>query len=102
MEEFREFMGEGGFVDLDNTGLFYTWANNHLDRTFMEQRLDRAMVDLEFLGAWDRIAVHAGARVDSDHSPLFVSCMEPEVYQGGFPFRFQNMWIRHEGFLGSC
>ncbi|GFZ09693.1 hypothetical protein Acr_21g0002920 [Actinidia rufa] len=79
--------------DLRSTGAFFTWTNNSV-----WCKLDRVMVNNE----WTQRGMLAQAQYDppgklSDHSPCSVSFME-EDNRGPIPFKFFNMWVKHDNF----
>lgn len=54
----------------------------------VESRIDRALVDQIFMGAWDSVTALLLPR----HSPLVVKCVR-DSFTGPRPFHFLNMWI---------
>ncbi|GFS30621.1 hypothetical protein Acr_00g0012980 [Actinidia rufa] len=96
MYEIRDFKNccyDLGISDLRSTGLFLTWTNSSV-----WCKLDRAMVNIK----WIQEGHIAQANYDppgklSDHSPCTVS-MLGENDQGNCPFKFFNMWTKHEKF----
>ncbi|XP_027072036.2 uncharacterized protein [Coffea arabica] len=94
----------GDFNDLDLTdvgfsGNQFTWCNNRQGRARVWKRLDRVLVDRDWLGSGVVPSVHHLARTASDHSPLLVSYL---ISSSSSPrsFRFQDVWLRHASFKG--
>ncbi|PSR91221.1 Endonuclease/exonuclease/phosphatase protein [Actinidia chinensis var. chinensis] len=93
IREFKECCYDLGLSDLRSTGAFFTWTNNSV-----WCKLDRVMVNNE----WTQRGMLAQAQYDppgklSDHSPCLVSFME-EDNRGPVPFKFFNMWVKHDNF----
>ncbi|GFY91271.1 hypothetical protein Acr_07g0014670 [Actinidia rufa] len=91
--EFKDCCYDLGLSDLRSSGMFHTWSNNKI-----WCKLDRAMVNT----AWTQKGLSGQAHFDtpgihSDHSPCTISVMG-ENDRGPNPFKFFNMWTRHEDF----
>jgi hypothetical protein len=95
MHEFNDFISECGLLDIPLEGGLFTWSNNR-DVPAMS-RIDRFL----FSPAW---ADHFGLvnqqhlpRLLSDHFPIRLDC--GRIVGGKSPFRFENMWLKVEGFV---
>jgi len=78
-------------------GSKYTWWNGHIEEGCILKRLDRILVNNEFLAIFPSTEVHHFIRQGTDHSPLHVVCKteeEPTIK----PFRFLNFWTKHQHF----
>ncbi|XP_042000001.1 uncharacterized protein LOC121749501 [Salvia splendens] len=71
----------------------YTWAKNGL-----LLRLDRVRVSEMVAPLFDAVRVTNLPRVASDQGQVLVRGKLPTIQEGGRAFRFQNMWVKHEGF----
>ncbi|XP_057730273.1 uncharacterized protein LOC130945580 [Arachis stenosperma] len=60
-------------------------------------RIDRALVSLEWLEAFPETRLRGGPRELSDHCPIIVE--EKRLRDGPRPFRSLDYWFTHEGFL---
>ncbi|GFY81235.1 hypothetical protein Acr_01g0010440 [Actinidia rufa] len=83
-----------GLSDLRSSGTYFTWSNNTV-----WCKLDRAMVN----SRWTQEGILAQANFDlpgkfSDHSPCIVTLLG-ENDRGPSPFKFFNMWAKHDNFL---
>ncbi|PSS19303.1 Endonuclease, partial [Actinidia chinensis var. chinensis] len=92
--EFKECCYDIGISDIRSAGVFHTWTNN---KTWC--KLDRAMINR----SWIQRGFSAQANFDlpgilSDHSPCTISILGDND-RGACPFKFFNMWTRHENFL---
>lgn len=72
---------------------FFTWTNN---RTW--ERLDRILYTSSWLDLFDHTSVVHQLRSCSDHRLLEVT-LSQSSRKGPSPFRFQNCWAQHPGFL---
>lgn len=81
-------------IDPGFDGPRYTWEKNNLF-----ERLDRMLVNEAWTTTFATTRVTHLPRICSDHGPLLMRCsLTDEPRRGGSPFRFQNMWTRHQGF----
>ncbi|XP_042023084.1 uncharacterized protein LOC121770420 [Salvia splendens] len=74
-------------------GADFTWAKNGLF-----ERLDRLFVNEVWSNAFEATRLSNLPRISSDHGPILARCTIPRPPTRGSAFRFQNMWVRHEGF----
>lgn len=104
MAGFREAVAECKLNDLGYTGLPYTWDNRQEGDRNVKVRLDRALGDDKFMDSLGATSVHHVQLAESDHCALLVKvkAWEEAANQGGGkvkPFRYENMWQRHEGYM---
>ncbi|XP_026459483.1 uncharacterized protein LOC113360158 [Papaver somniferum] len=84
--------------DLAYSGCFHTWKNGHTDDNRILSKLDRAMVNMEWVTRFsDSKAVFLEAGI-SDHSSMVVSIFEDRVH-GPPPFKFYNFMTEEPDFL---
>ncbi|XP_042032303.1 uncharacterized protein LOC121779013 [Salvia splendens] len=93
MVDFAEAIEDCRVLDPGFDGSSFTLAKNGLF-----ERLDRILVNEPWAQLFEATRVTKLPRVSSDHGPVLARCKTPCTYSGGRPFRFQNMWTRHEGF----
>ena len=95
MREFLGFIEEFEFVDPPLGGGTFTWSGG--ERGSLNARLDRFL----FSGDWEERVSGAMQfllpRPVSDHWPIMFDC--GGMRTGKNPFRFENMWLRVEGFM---
>ncbi|KAK6143045.1 hypothetical protein DH2020_023393 [Rehmannia glutinosa] len=92
IKDFEECCFELGISDLQFTGLFYTWTN-----MTVWSKLDRAMVDHNWILAGFNSRVEFLPSGSSDHSPCVVSLFDTHS-SGKTPWRFFNMLVEHHDF----
>ncbi|XP_042041283.1 uncharacterized protein LOC121786721 [Salvia splendens] len=63
------------------------------------ERLDRVLVSEAWTRVFEATRVTNLPRIALDHGPVLARCKTPNTTNGGKAFRFQNMWIRHGGFM---
>ena len=70
MQLFREVVDECGFIDLGFVGSQFTWQKHFTDGHSIWERLDRALVNNEWMLRFVDSRVHHLSVISSDHSPL--------------------------------
>ena len=70
MQLFREAVDECGFIDLGFVGSQFTWQKHFTDGHSIWERLDRALVNNEWMLRFVDSRVHHLSVIFSDHSPL--------------------------------
>ncbi|RVW24957.1 Transposon TX1 uncharacterized 149 kDa protein [Vitis vinifera] len=95
MRDFSGFIEEFELVDPPLGGGTFTWSGG--EGGSLKARLDRFL----FSGDWEERMVGAMQvllpRPVSDHWPILLDC--GGMRTGKSPFRFENMWLRVEGFM---
>lgn len=79
MECFRVALDECELSDLEYIGSKYTWSNNREGGAFTKERLDRAMGNGEWPLQFTNSEVLVLPALNSDHSPLLISCDNEEA-----------------------
>jgi hypothetical protein len=90
MMEFSKFIFEQGLMDLPLAGGSFTWLISHDPPLW--SRIDRFLVSSE-LETW----FPGIPRLCSDHFPILLDT--GNVSWGRRPFKFENMWLKAEGFV---
>lgn len=83
-------LSDGGF-----NGSRFTWSNNRLGRGKILERLDRALLNCQWIDIFLTSVIHLH-RACSDHSPVIISFGPTESM--GSSFRFLNVCARHHSF----
>ncbi|XP_042009088.1 uncharacterized protein LOC121757638 [Salvia splendens] len=94
MVDFAEAIEDCRLMDPGFDGADFTWAKNGLF-----EQLDRVLVNEAWTRVFEATWVTNLPRIASDHGLVLARCKMPNIAIGGKAFRFQNMWIRYEGFL---
>jgi exonuclease III len=95
MMGFSDFITEMGLLDIPLQGGRFTWSNNRAHMS--SSRIDRFLISADWDGHFPKISQKRLPRVLSDHFPVLLDC---GFFQGGAkPFRFENMWLKADGFV---
>lgn len=97
-EDFEFCANSCGLIDIKFKGSPFTWWNGRADAKCIFKRLDRLLINHEFLGAVGKAELEHLARTGSDHALLLLSCSGLEE-KPNRPFRFLKMWLDTEGFM---
>ncbi|KAL0286791.1 UNVERIFIED_CONTAM: hypothetical protein Sradi_7139300 [Sesamum radiatum] len=97
MSEFRDCITTAALVHLPFTGCQYSWHNCSQGSRSQWKRLDRVLVNEEWLVRWPRSQYICALPSTFDHSPLILSGYDRVREQG--IFRFDNFLAKLPGFL---
>lgn len=98
MGDFNNMIAATGLVDVGFVGNRFTWSNNKMILAYVAVRLDRALINPQWVMQFKDATLHILARHSSDHSPILLSAGSspaPKI----IPFKFEEMWIQHLSFM---
>ncbi|XP_073367971.1 uncharacterized protein [Aegilops tauschii subsp. strangulata] len=100
MQAFNECLSDCGLADLGFSGYQYTWDNRQENGDNIQVRLDRATCTCDFTGLFPGTEVENIVTEESDHMALVVRVRDlvTEKPRGDRPFRFEEMWLRHDDY----
>jgi hypothetical protein len=100
MEDFQRVLEDARLHDIGSQGPKYTWNNGRTGRDFTVERLDRAMVNMEWRNNWRHAGVEVLMCCSSDHLPLLLSLQKKEAHsrKKWRPFRFEAGWSKRGDF----
>ncbi|XP_030970526.1 uncharacterized protein LOC115990899 [Quercus lobata] len=95
MREFSEFISEQGLIDIPLEGGTFTWSNSR--EVASKARLDRFLFSQDWEDKFPTVCQRRMSRLLSDHFPIVLE--GGSFHRGRRPFRFENMWLKDEGFV---
>ena len=95
MMDFSDFIEESHLMDLPLGGGQYTWSSGS-DHPSMS-RLDRFLVSTDWEDFYPDVSQKLMPQPLSDHYPILLEV--GSMLRGKIPFRFENMWLKTEGFM---
>ncbi|XP_074314072.1 uncharacterized protein LOC141649277 [Silene latifolia] len=98
IDEFNDAISASGLDELTTHGCTYTWTNkqDESDRKWM--KLDRALVNLDWIQRFPDSYADALVAGVSDHSPLVITVQTNDV-QRPKQFRYLNCWGQDPSFV---
>ncbi|XP_060190580.1 uncharacterized protein LOC132619813 [Lycium barbarum] len=99
-EDFAFCINSCELQEVNFKGSPFTWWNGRADNECIFERLERMLINSQFLNWFGHIEVEHLARIGSDHAPLL--CSYGEV-ANNIPrlFKFHNFLTDHESFLDT-
>ncbi|XP_048496424.1 uncharacterized protein LOC125495680 [Beta vulgaris subsp. vulgaris] len=97
--DFSNFMVDNCLSEAPTSGNFYSWSNKGHGANRISSRIDKAIVNVEWVSKYSDVVVKYLNAGVSDHSPLLFSLAEAHHEGGGRPFRFLNHLADQTGFL---
>ena len=94
MRRFSEVIDELELRDLPLQGGPFTWSGGLNSQTM--SRIDRFLVTEDWESYFNGVVQCTLSRPVSDHFPILLD--GGGVRRGHVPFRFENMWLKEEGF----
>ena len=94
MMEFHDFINYAALVDLPLRGGEHTWSRSGGEA--VRSRFDRFLVSLDWEEHYPEAIQSRLPRPVSDHFPISIERAKME--RGKIPFKFENMWLKVEGF----
>ena len=94
MRRFTEVVNELGLRDLPLQGGPFTWRGGNGNQCM--SRLDRFLVLGDWESQFSNVNQRTLPRPVSDHCPVLLD--SEGIKSGPSPFRFENMWLKFEGF----
>ena len=95
MFAFLDFIKANYLVDLPLEGASFTWFRD-LGSGCMS-RIDRTLASVDWVDHFGNVSQRVLPRVISDHCPILV--VAGSVNKGRSAFKFENMWLKEEGFV---
>ncbi|RVW27451.1 Transposon TX1 uncharacterized 149 kDa protein [Vitis vinifera] len=94
MRRFAQVIDELGLIDIPLQGGSFTWSGGLNNQSWA--RLDRFLVSPNWIDQYSRAIQRRLPRPISDHFPILLE--GGGLRRGPYPFKFENMWLKAEGF----
>ena len=95
MQKFSNFISEQGLIDIPLQGGSFTWSNSR--EVALKARPDKFLFSAYWEDMFPYVSQQHLSRLLSDHFPIV---LEGGSFQRGrMLFRFENMWLKDEGFV---
>ena len=91
---FQCFVADCELMDLGFNGYRFTWRNNREGDDLIEERLDRALGNINLREKFPQLQVFNIEPIGSDHHMLLVNCCYNKK-RGAKLFRFETLWTAH-------
>ena len=95
MEKFSGFIEDLNLIDLPLEGGSYTWSSGTNQPAM--SRIDRALITPDWEKHFPDVIQRILPSSISNHSPILLEA--GGMARGKSPFRFENMWLKTEGFV---
>ncbi|XP_070025420.1 uncharacterized protein [Nicotiana sylvestris] len=101
IRDFRQCVDTCCFEELKPIGAFYTWNNKQSGADRVMSRIDRVLVNIEWMIEPPTLVVHYMTEGLMDHSPAIIN-WENENQRNNRPFKYFNMWKHAKEELEHC
>ncbi|KAF5446820.1 hypothetical protein F2P56_032419 [Juglans regia] len=99
MEDFNACIDNVGLSDMRYSGNRFSWCNGQEGTSRSWACLDRALISAEVISVFPEAHLEYLSRITSDHAPMVMRLKNPPSKYGSSPFKFQQMWVKHEAFM---
>ncbi|XP_021769725.1 uncharacterized protein LOC110733967 [Chenopodium quinoa] len=98
--DFQQCIDELALVEIKSKGASYSWSNKAHSGPRTCSRIDRGLVNQEWLNLYGHVEAIFLPPPHSDHSPIALDIL-PSQSGKGRPFRYLNCLADHDNFLSS-
>ncbi|XP_039071720.1 uncharacterized protein LOC120218899 [Hibiscus syriacus] len=98
MDDFKECLVDLELQDHPYIGPLFTWSNKQ-ENSFLARKLDRILINPQWLFEFPDSAVEFKAQGVSDHYPGVIWTQKRAQVHKPKPFKFFNCWTANENFL---
>ncbi|XP_062080436.1 uncharacterized protein LOC133785198 [Humulus lupulus] len=99
-EDARKWLDLGHVEEMKLLGSYYTWSNNQDGTNRIFSKLDRVIINEDWLDTFPNVNAIANWEVVSDHCAIILKHIFVQKI-GLCPFRFFNMWTSHPKFKST-
>ncbi|GER41848.1 DNAse I-like superfamily protein [Striga asiatica] len=95
---FQEFIMNMEMQEVAQMGSFFTWGNNRAGDGYVEERLDKIYVSVEWLTKFPNMEALNFYRTASDHN-VILFYTDKELGKRHKRFQFSSSWAGMEGYM---
>ena len=92
---FKDCLDACNLIDLRFHNLKYTWVNKQDIGHYIQEQLDRAFANQDWINFYPEASVTHLTRVHSNHCPILLCLDKTPHFRLTKPFRFQLVWMSH-------
>ncbi|KAI5349670.1 hypothetical protein L3X38_002559 [Prunus dulcis] len=97
MMNFNKFINDCEVISMNASGVPFTWCNGHCDNSIIYKRLDRALVNPDWMSLYPHYELQNLPTLRSDYGPILLTCNHiPRRIPKAF--RFEAMWLAQKDF----
>jgi exonuclease III len=100
MEDFNDCIAAKDLEDLRYSGHHFTWSNKQDPPHYISTKIDRVLVNEQWIKTFTCSNAHFPSPGISDHTPAVVS-LNPDPKRVKKPFKFFNFLAHHPAFLST-
>ncbi|XP_074293074.1 uncharacterized protein LOC141619980 [Silene latifolia] len=94
MIPFQNTVAECELYDMKTSGAFFTCTNKQPSDSVVFSRIDRVLINTEWLNVWPDYYAHFAPEGEFDHCPCVITYLGDVVSTRRKPFKFFNMWSK--------
>lgn len=98
MEAFKMVLEECNLIDVSFSKVWFTWERGNLPEINIRERLDRGVMNDDWLKLFLDTCVKHSPHSISDHCPLLISNSSNVDRRGSWKFKFEAWWILEDTF----
>lgn len=95
MEDFWAFLNQAELMELPHINGSTSWSNKRVGNDRVLSKIDRILINREWLMLWPQVKVCYHPCGTSDHDPMTINLLK--ITKAKKPFRFTNSWLKKEG-----
>ncbi|XP_020249130.1 uncharacterized protein LOC109826511 [Asparagus officinalis] len=101
IEDFQSFITISQLLHIRSIGCYFTWNNKQDVETRIWSRLDRCLVNEDWIHLYTTSQVEYLLPSCSDNSPALLIIEDDDDIEGKGLFKFFNMWVKHPDFIST-
>ena len=94
IEELQGFINDANLLEIPFKGVNYSWTNNREESHNIRERIDRVLVNADWMELYPLCLLSHEPLIGSDHTPLLLNTEPRKHFHKRF--RFETMWTRSD------